>query len=225
MLKNRDYDRLKREAVRYLGYGRNAVDERTSALIDKGFSDLGSAANAKFICRLFDLSCMEKEKICFENLVIRSKSLGRNLAGCEQIMLFGATLGIGVDKLLARKSVTDMAEAVVLQACAAALLEEYCDECQEQIAEEVRQEGKFLRPRFSPGYGDFPIDFQKEFIRIMDCGRRIGLTITEGCMMTPTKSVTAVIGVSSEDTGCKKAGCEECDRQDCRYRRNEYCNR
>ena len=47
--------------------------------------------------------------------------------------MFGATLGIGVDQLIRRTSLTDMAKAVVLQACAAALLEEYCDECQEKL--------------------------------------------------------------------------------------------
>lgn len=220
MLKNRNDERLKKEAVRYLGYGRNAVDEQTSALIDKSFTDLESAANAKFIYRIFDLTYAEEERVCFEDTEIRSRSLGRNMSGCEQIVLFGATLGIGVDKLLARKSVTDMAEAVVLQACAAALLEEYCDECQEQIAEEFREKGEFLRPRFSPGYGDFPIEFQKELMQMLDCAKRIGLTVTESCMMTPVKSVTAVIGVSPMDAGCRKVPCEECGKADCKYRRN-----
>ena len=150
MLINRDHDRLKKEAVRYLGYGRNAVDEKTSALIESAFKELDSAANPKFVYRIFDLTRTEGTCIGFGQVEIQSRSLGRNLKGCEQIVLFGATLGIGVDQLLARKSVTDMAYAVVAQACASALLEEYCDQCQEQIAEILRKEGRFLRPRFSP---------------------------------------------------------------------------
>ncbi len=220
MLMNRDHDRLKKEAVRYLGYGRNAADEKTSALIESAFKELDSAANPKFVYRIFDLTRTEGTCIGFGQVEIQSRSLGRNLKGCEQIILFGATLGIGVDQLLARKSVTDMAYAVVAQACASALLEEYCDQCQEQIAEILRKEGRFLRPRFSPGYGDFPIDFQKQLMQILDCAKQIGLTMTESYMMTPVKSVTAVIGVSAQDAGCRSVPCEECDKKDCKYRRD-----
>lgn len=220
MLKNRNHDRMKQEAVRYLGYGKNAVDEQTSALIDRAFSELESAANPKFVYRIFDLSCVEEDLICFGNIEIKSKSLGRNLNGCRRVVLFGATLGIGVDQLMTRKAVTNMAETVVLQACAAALLEGYCDGCQEQIAEIVGKQGAFLRPRFSPGYGDFPIDFQRELMQVLDCAKTIGLTMTESYMMTPVKSVTAVIGISQTDAGCGGIPCEECGKQDCKYRRD-----
>ncbi len=220
MLTNRNHDRLKKEAVRYLGYGKNAVDERISALIDRAFLELESVVNPKCIYRIFDLNSVEQNQIHFSQVTIKSTSLGRNLKGCEKIVLFGATLGIGVDQLMARKAITDMAGAVIMQSCAAALLEEYCDECQERISEEVRKEGRFLRPRFSPGYGDFPIDFQGKLMQILDCAKHIGLTMTESYMMTPVKSVTAVIGVSATDAGCRKVPCEECVKKDCKYRRN-----
>lgn len=220
MLRNGISDRWKKEAVRYLGYGKNAVDEQTSALIDRAFQELESAAIPKFIYRIFDLKCVEEERICFDRVEIKSKSLGKNLKGCDQIVLFGATLGIGVDRLMTRKSVTNMAEAVVIQACSAVLLEAYCDECQEEIAQEVQRKGGFLRPRFSPGYGDFPIGFQRELMQILESAKRIGLTITKSYMMTPVKSVTAVIGVSQTDAGCRSIPCEECKKQDCKYRRD-----
>lgn len=70
---------------------------------------------------------------------IQSKSLLRNLKGCGQVVLFGATLGAGVDRLIRRVSLTDMARAVVLQACAAAELEEYCDEQQKKISTELEK--------------------------------------------------------------------------------------
>lgn len=36
-------DRMTKEAIRYLGYGRNAVDEQTLALIKDSFESLRSA--------------------------------------------------------------------------------------------------------------------------------------------------------------------------------------
>lgn len=214
-------EQLKKEAVRYLGYGKNAVDAQTLELIEESFMNLQSAAGRKSIYRIFDLSLAGKENIRFGNLEVKSKSLGKNLLGCDKIVLFGATLGVGVDQLLFRTSKTDMARAVVLQACAAALLEEYCDACQDEIAEELKREGRFLRPRFSPGYGDFSIEYQRNVIRMLDSAKTIGLTITDSMMMVPSKSVTAVIGASTLLIHCHRQGCEACGKKDCIYRRQE----
>ena len=150
-----------REAVRYLGFGRNEADERTLELIQQSFKDLEQEAGPKSICQIFDLNHTDDGRLVIGQMEIRSKSLSRNLKGCRQVVLFGATLGAGVDRLMRRISLTDMARAVILQSCAAAMLEEYCDECQKKIAAELEEEHLYLRPRFSPGYGDFDICYQE----------------------------------------------------------------
>lgn len=129
-------DRMTKEAIRYLGYGRNAVDEQTLALIKDSFEGLRSAVSPKSICRIFDLQHQSEECFQIGNIRMKSRSLGRNLKQCEKLILFGATLGTGADRLITRASLTDMAKAVVLQACAAAMLEEYCDACQREIAKQ-----------------------------------------------------------------------------------------
>ena len=192
-----------REAVRYLGYGRHAIDERTLQLVEDSFKELEHIVNAKFTYRIFETTFPDK-----------------NLKGCSQAVVFGATLGTGVDVLMKRYSLTDMAKAVVLQACAAAMLEEYCDKAQNEIAESLRKEQLYLRPRFSPGYGDYSILHQDDILRMLDAAKTIGLTMTESYMLTPTKSVTAVIGISSTQEPCHIKGCEECQKLDCIYRRS-----
>lgn len=215
-------EHLKKEAIRYLGYGKHAVDEETLRLIAESFDDLQRTAQRKSIYRIFALSNGgngRANRIIIGNMEIESRNLAKNLRGCEEAVLFGATLGIEVDRLISRTGLTNMAKAVVLQACAAAYLEEYCDTCQEQIAEEMKKEGKYLRPRFSPGYGDFSLSHQKQLMQMLDCAKKIGLTMTESCLMTPTKSVTAVIGVSTTMIPCHRSGCEACQKVDCAYRR------
>lgn len=213
-------DHLMREAVRYLGYGKHAVDDQTLGLIADSFGSLRTLSSRKSVYRIFDLEQEDGETVRFGSLTVKSKSLGKNLRGCDKIVLFGATLGIGVDQLLSRTSKTDMAKTVVLQACAAALLEEYCDECQDRIRQEMESEGRYLRPRFSPGYGDFPIECQRDLVRMLDCAKSIGLTLTESCMMAPSKSVTAVIGAARAAVRCHRQGCESCEKLDCIYRRD-----
>lgn len=208
-----------KEAIRYLGYGRNTADDRTRMMIKDAFSDVEEAAGPKSICRIFSLNQSADDSISIENMEIRSSSLSRNLKGCTKAVLFGATLGAGVDRLLRRTSLTDMSRAVIQQACAAALLEEFCDEQQLAIGRRIEEEGLYLRPRFSPGYGDFDIHYQEPIMRMLNCAKTIGLTMTDSYMMTPTKSVTAVIGMSPVKERCPVAGCEACGKTDCEYRR------
>lgn len=213
-------DARTKEAIRYLGYGRHAVDERTLALIADSFRELESCVRAKSVYRIFDCIHVQSDELQIGKMRIKSKSLGRNLKGCAGVVVFGATLGTGVDFLMKKYSLTEMTKAVILQACAAAFLEEYCDELQEKIARELRENGQWLRPRFSPGYGDFDVHHQKDIIRMLDTAKTIGLTMTESYMLTPTKSVTAVIGISDTEEKCHIKGCEVCTKTDCIYRRN-----
>ena len=113
-----------------------------------------------------------------------------------------------------------MPKAVVFQACAAAVLETHCDELVKNLAEELKEQEKYLRPRFSPGYGDFSILHQKQILDSLDATKCIGLSMTDSCMLIPTKSVTAVIGISNVNEQCHKSGCEVCDKLDCTFRRS-----
>ena len=153
------------------------------------------------------------------NVRIESAALRRNLEGCTGAYLFAATLGAGVDRLISRLTALGRSsEALAAQAAAAALIEDYCDEVNDALQREAAARGLKLRPRFSPGYGDFSIAHQRDITRELDTARRLGLTVTESLMLAPMKSVTAVIGLS-ETGGCTGGGCEDCAKTDCNFRR------
>lgn len=209
-----------KEAVRYLGYGRHAVDEQTLALVKSSFEELDRAAKGRIVYRIFELEVSGDEWIKIGELEVASKNLAKNLRGCSQAVLLCATLGIEVDMLMKRYSLTQMSRTVVLQACATAVLEEYLDDWQKDFAQEMKLQGYYLRPRFSPGYGDFDILHQGNILRMLDSAKKIGLTMTDSSMLTPTKSVTAVIGLSEENVSCHIKGCEVCEKVDCIYRRS-----
>ena len=209
-----------KEAVRYLGYKNHAVDERTLELIQSCFKELEQVSSVKYIYRIFEISQINTNELIIGNCKIQSKNLCKNLQGCHRAIFLCATLGTGVDRLIKKYSVTNIAKASVHQACATVILEEYCDEIQKEISEKI-DKMENLRPRFSPGYGDFSIMYQKELLKIMDASKKIGLSMTEGYMLTPTKSITAVLGISFEKTECHINGCELCLKKDCSYRRSE----
>ena len=87
-----------------------------------------------------------------------------------------------------------------------------------EVRERAAAAGKYARPRFSAGYGDFELSAQTEIFHALDCQRKIGLTLNDSLLMSPSKSVTAIIGIS--DTAAEKCGtgCKGCGKTDCEYR-------
>ena len=138
--------------------------------------------------------CME-----IENIKIQSKNLAKkSVVAVRKWFFWELRLEFRWISFSKRYTYTNMAKTVVLQACAAAMLEEYLDDWQENLAQKLSVEEYGLRPRFSPGYGDF-FGHQGEILKILDAPKKIGLTMTEGNMLTPLKSVTAVIGLKRNE--------------------------
>lgn len=208
----------RREAFRYLGFHNAEPDAQTQSILEACLPALTQAASFKHA--LLRLPVMaEGETILISVLHIQSRALLRHLEGCNEAFLFAATLGAGVDRLMQMYSKTDMPSAVVLQACAAALLESHCDAVQERLAQELQEKGLYLRPRFSPGYGDFSLQHQPDLLRILDAPKKIGLSCTQSNMLTPTKSITAIIGISAQRERCHIHRCDACDKADCAFKK------
>lgn len=212
-------ERNDRETLRYLGYGNQEADDSVKTLIDNCRKELEQAAAPKYISRTYPLTLRGEDEIDVSCFSTQSRNLAHNLRDCDEILLFAATLGAGVDLLIHKYNRLEISKAVVLQAAAAAMLEEYCDQVNEQLRLQYEQRGRYLRPRFSPGYGDFSLECQRELTEALETGKRIGITLTDSLLMVPSKSVTAVIGISNIQRICTVKGCEACAKTDCAYRR------
>lgn len=214
-----DADRkiLRRETLRYLGCGGSQPDERTLILVDNALEKLILTCRPRSTYKMVNMTA-EADRIMLEGgTVFNSASLGRALCGCSQMMAFGATLGVEADTLIRKESLRNIASGAAVQAAATALIEEYCDEMQAELEKMLAAEGRTLGDRFSPGYGDFELRHQRELFALLDCPKKIGLTLTEDFIMIPSKSVTAVMAV---DGNCgRQLGCEYCGKKDCLYRR------
>ena len=126
-------------------------------------------------------------------LFLPSKGLARHLQGCDRAVLFAATVGPGIDRLITRYSRIEPSAALRFQAIGAERIEALCD----AVCADAAQAGA-LRSRFSPGYGDLPLSCQTELFSLLGCARHIGLTLGSSLLMSPTKSVTAVVGIQKQ---------------------------
>ena len=150
-----------------------------------------------------------------------SQELKKNLAGGGRALVFAATAGIGVDRLIARYARISPVHALLLHGLGAERIEAICDAfCREKNLE-LAPHGLCLSPRFSPGYGDLPLSFQREIFSFLGCEKRLGLTLTPTLLMIPAKSVTAIAGIRPAGSRGPQEGCEACGKTDCAYRKDE----
>ena len=112
---------------------------------------------------------------------------------------------MGADKVISEHQINDMTSALILDSMASTAIEQVCDAAEKEIKEKINKDN-FMTWRFSPGYGDLPITLQREFVRVTDAEKRIGLTVNEGGILLPRKSVTAIIGLSKEPIPKQRRG-------------------
>ena len=204
---SKDFSPDLKEVARYLGYRKVAVpDVDVSALMEKVAKEMQSVIKPQAVFEVFDLDCRVKPdndtsvtfgldpEVSFADVTLHSKDLGANLKDCSKVALVAATIGPQVDALIRRYSSTDSVYASILQATGAMYIEEVVDLLNAEIKKIAETQGLKTRPRYSPGYGDVPLDIQRDFFRLLPC-TRIGLTLMDTLIMAPEKSVTAFIGL------------------------------
>lgn len=207
-----DFNR--REALRYLRA--RPDDKEAQLLVDTVYLKLRNEVQARHVLQKHRVAVDATGVTLEGGTRFNSRDLAAYLKGCEEALLLGATLGSRVDAAIRRLALGSVAEGAAAQAVAAALIESYCDEVQAKFD----TGGLAQRPRFSPGYGDWDLAEQRLLFPVLNCAKLIGLTLTEGCMMAPSKSVTAVIGLS-EDVQCVWNKCMTCGNINCPYRASE----
>ena len=207
-----DFNR--REALRYLRA--RPDDKEAQLLLDTVYLRLRNEVQARHVLQKHRVAVDATGVTLESGTRFNSRDLAEHLKGCEEALLLGATLGSRVDAAIRRLALGSVAEGAAAQAVAAALIESYCDEVQARFD----TGGLAQRPRFSPGYGDWDLAEQRLLFPVLNCAKLIGLTLTEGCMMAPSKSVTAVIGLS-EDVQCVWNKCMTCGNINCPYRASE----
>ena len=204
------------EALRYLGA--REANEQSAALIEGAWQRLQRIADTRHRLMRVEVS-VSGDRMKIADFEAESASLALNLRGCNEAYLLAATLGAGVDREMAKLSAVNVAEAFALQAAAASVLECFCDDICADLAADLKAEGLYLRPRFSPGYGGFSTQHQRDILRLLD-GGRIGMGETSSHMITPLKSVTAVMGISKQPGICADNKCKSCNKADCLFRKD-----
>ncbi|MDO4484201.1 MAG: vitamin B12 dependent-methionine synthase activation domain-containing protein [Clostridia bacterium] len=145
-------------------------------------------------------------------LLLEGASARLMLKDCQAVAVFACTLGADFDRLVRTVQARSMADALLMDCCGSALIEEVCDALQQEILQAVPY--SHGTDRFSPGYGDLPLQLQFPIIHLLDAQRKTGIHLTPSGLMNPQKSVTAFIGLSDAPQRARIRGCAYCEMKE-----------
>lgn len=218
--------KLNREEVaKYLGFGNRVITKQMEKMIEMAEQLVLNTIVPRYIYKVFEIEEFT-DGIHFRgtNLVLDSADIKSHLKGCSKAIIICATVSEGIDNLIRRISMQDMALSVVVDCTASVACEAVGDIVDEELSKLF--EDSYLTFRFGVGYGDLSLDYQKDILNILEAGKRIGVTLTTGNIMLPRKTITGIIGVSDIPLGGKRKGCAICNMKDscCFRKEGNRCN-
>ena len=205
---------IKENALKYLGYLDNQVDSNTEILLNECLKEL-EQVTPKFMYQIYTLT-HHPLTIKELNLTINYPDLIDLFDSCDRIVIIACTLGIELDKLLRYYAMIDMTKMTVMDALASSYIEIKCDEY------EAKQNFGKRTFRFCPGYGNVPLELNKNLANALNCSKHIGLTVQESNLLLPQKSMIGLIGLGDEKL---TKHCFSCvNKENCMYRkRGQRC--
>lgn len=172
------------EALRYAGCA--STDMELEEILDNSIEIINEKLTPRVCWCTLPVS-VTGEKCDLGAFSVNSADLAESLSGCSRAVVFAATVGVDADRLIIRYGRLLPSRGVMLSAVADERIEALCDEFCAEFAPS--------RPRFSPGYGDLPLEIQRDIFALLNCEKHIGLTLNQSLLMSPTKSVTAIFGL------------------------------
>lgn len=213
------------EAARYMGV-RGEPDSRVRELLERAEELVRSRVRPAYVYRETTAE-MTGEGVSLGIMAspLTGEDIKRHLKGCSRAIVLAATLSQEADKLIRQAAVRDMAESLAIDCLCSAAIEQVCDRAEEEIFSAVK--APYRTWRYSPGYGDLPIELQGDILCALNAQRRIGLTVSDSSLLIPTKSVTAIIGISDAPAEHTAKGCAVCSMSEsCAYRASgAYCGK
>lgn len=214
-----------REILRYLGAGKNSGEDMLP-LIEKVKEEAKNILRFRWIYDVYSIN-QEYSGVILKNteVLLKGHDIKNHLKNSSKCIILAATLGNEIDRKINYYQKFDMVKALIMNACATAFIEEGCDFVEGLVKEEYCSHNEDLTWRYSPGYGDLPLDIQEELLKALQRKKDIGLYVSQSNMLIPKKSVTAIIGIIPRGKKISKRSCDNClGKNNCIYRKNgESC--
>ncbi len=175
-----------------LGYreGRTEISRDMLRKVEEAIKKGREAVRPMGLYGLFPIEEVTAREVKFQGKTVRSRKLAQHCRGFSHLYLMAVTIGEEFDALLRRVS---LEEAVILDAYGSEAVEAVAESLNRAIEREGVHFNLFrFNWRFSPGYGDLPLEVNLLFQELLKMDR-IGIKVSERFSLIPSKSITAII--------------------------------
>ncbi len=214
------------EVLRYLGYRGQELGPELEGLLDEMSQRCLESARPRYVWRVFPLTAESGQpELGGTGIVLRGRDIQKHLDRGVACAVMAATLGLEPEREMLRIGRRSTTGEIVFNAACTALIESVADVCEGEIRAYAKGRGFAAGYRYSPGYGDFPLEQQTEILGAVEAGTRLGITLTDSLLMVPKKSVSALIGLYPAGEGIRRGGstCETCENYEhCEFRKEGF---
>ena len=166
--------------------------EHTGELFDAALQKFYEAVDYKYVYVKNPVR-VEGDLVDFGFAATKSRDLAGLLRDCREVFFMAVTAGIGVDRLVTRTQIMSKTESYFIDGIGSTAAESLANRVNEDICR-----GLSVTRRFSPGYGDVELAFQIPLLERVRARDTIGILLSDSLLMTPLKSITAIIGILPE---------------------------
>ena len=200
------------DVLRYLGHHGQELSDELSARIDTLTQRCLQLARPRGTLASFAISQSLPKAIELEGCTLRltGHDIASHLSDASEVVLLAVTIGADIDRELRLLSLTDPLGQVIFDAVATAIVERAADAAEAHARSYIAEQALFPSWRFSPGYGDLPLECQADVLAALDATRQLGITLTTSNLMLPTKSVTAIVGAHPTPQPGLESSCSIC---------------
>lgn len=148
------------------------------------------------------------------------RRLSSYIKGASRLYLFLVTIGPRIEEKASELiAESEPLYGYLFDRIGSFAVESLAESMEAKLCEECASNGESASMRLSPGYCDWPIEEQFKMARVLDFSK-IGVRLTQMCMMVPRKSISAIIGIGPKGVFSKRRSqCAVCEKEECIYRR------
>ena len=149
----------KAEALRYLGYAGQKTDDLLDERIDESIAACERDSAPAFVYKVFPVDASDGTiRLVGSSLVLKGSAIYEHLREARSCAVMAVTLGLANERAALRMKAKSALDAAVFGAAGSSLVECAADACEAAIVAEAAQRGLHTNWRFSPGYGNLPLD-------------------------------------------------------------------
>ena len=210
----------KAEIYLNLGYNGQKPDKQTLESIDQILAHAALICKPEALIQTFPCHLKGSHLVIGEVEMHTGRIIANYLTDTTEVAVFVATAGKSFDEYLKQiKASGDIYTEFLADAVGSEIAEAMVREVSNKLEEIAVERGMYITLSYSPGYCGWHVRQQPLLFSLLP-EQPCGVKLNESCLMSPVKSVSGIIGLSSKPDVQVPYSCDICGLETCFKRKS-----